>query len=86
MNTEHRERLKTVAAHLEESLQTFDAILESEDIAALYPASRSVLAALMELHGADATLLSAEGRTRVEEQINKEKRKRSGRDSFNTGF
>ena len=75
-----------MASHLEDALKVFESILENDDIAALYPASRNVLATLTELHATDSSLLSPESRARVEAQANQEKKKRSGRDSFNTGF
>lgn len=75
-----------VAKELEDTLQAFEAILETSDIAPLYPASRNILAALRDLHDGDSTLLSPEGKARIDAQIEREKKKRGGRDSFNTGF
>lgn len=86
MHAESMEKLKVVAGQLEDSLRTFETILESDDIAALYPASRGVLAALRALYDAKADLLPPAGKARIEELVKQEQSKRGGRDSFNTGF
>ena len=75
-----------MAGNLEAALKTFEGILETTDITALYPASRGVLAALRALYDGDPTLLPPEARARVEAQIEGEKKKKGGRDPFNTGF
>jgi hypothetical protein len=86
INIQERETLTQVARQLEEALTSFEAILETTDITALYPASRSILAALRDLYEGDPALLTPEGRVRVEAQIEGEKKRKGGRDPFNTGF
>lgn len=86
MLAESMEKLRGIAGQLETGLQTFDAILENNDVAALYAASRGMLAALRALHDLDAGLLPPAGKSRIEAMIRSERERRGGRDNFNTGF
>jgi predicted metal-dependent phosphoesterase TrpH len=86
MQAESKEKLRAIAGQLDAALLTFESILESEDLAALYRATHSLQDALKSLHDHDPSLLPPEALTRVQELLNKERKKAGGRDNFNTGF
>lgn len=86
MQAESKDKLRVIAGQLDDALRTFESILESEDLAALYRASHAVQEALKSLHGQDPSLLPPEALARVQELLNKDRKKAGGRDNFNTGF
>lgn len=86
MQADSKEKLRAIAGQLERALGTFESILESEDLAALYRATQSVQDALKDLHDLDRSLLTPEGSARVQELQKTARKRRDGRDNFNTGF
>ena len=86
MRAESKEKVRVVAGQLDESLRTLEGILESEDVGVLYRVSRGLLGALRALHDEDASLLTPEGKVRIQDLLKQEQDKRTGRADFNTGF
>ena len=86
MQAESKEKLRAIAGQLDAALLAFESILESEDLAALYRATRSLQDALKSLHDLDPSLLPPEADARLLELLAKERKKAGGRDNFNTGF
>jgi hypothetical protein len=86
MQAESKEKLRAIAGQMESALMTFESILESEDLAALYRAAQSIQDVLKDLHDLDRSLLTPEGGARVQELLKTARKRRDGRDNFNTGF
>jgi hypothetical protein len=86
MQAESKEKLRAIAGQLESALGTFESILETEDLAALYRASHAVKEALKALHEQDPALMTPGAASRIQGMLKPEGKKQGGRDNFNTGF